>query len=389
MKGDIANLKALRFVIFLGFVSLLADVTYEGARSINGPYLAMLGASATLVGFVSGFGEFLGYGLRLVSGVLSDRTQKYWAITIVGYAINLVAVPLMAFAGDWKTAALLIIAERTGKAIRTPARDAMLSHAAAQMGLGWGFGLHKAMDQIGAMLGPLVVASVLFRTGVYGSCYAVLFIPALLALALLLAARFLYPRPRDLEMEVPRFESKGFSNAFWLYLAAAALIAAGYADFPLVAYHFEKASALPKVMIPVFYSVAMGAESIAALVFGRLFDRHGMVVLMGVSFLSAFFAPLVFLGGFWMALSGMALWGVGMGAQDSVMRAAVAGMVSSDRRGTAFGIFNAGYGLFWFLGSVLIGFLYDRSLPLMILFSVGIQWAAVPLFFMVRSRQVR
>ena len=120
-------------------VSLLADITYEGARSITGPYLAILGANAAVVGFVAGFGELVGYGLRLVSGYLADRTGKYWTITIVGYAINLLAVPLLALADQWWLAALLIIIERMGKGMRVPSRDAMLSHAGHRMGMGWAF----------------------------------------------------------------------------------------------------------------------------------------------------------------------------------------------------------------------------------------------------------
>ena len=127
---------ALKFIILLGIVSLLADMTYEGARSITGPYLAILGANAVVVGFVAGFGEFIGYALRLVSGYLSDKTRKYWAITITGYFINLLAVPLLALAGSWEIAAVLLITERMGKAFRTPARDVMLSHACSEVGQG-------------------------------------------------------------------------------------------------------------------------------------------------------------------------------------------------------------------------------------------------------------
>ena len=379
---SINNLKsATKFVVLLGLVSLFADITYEGARSITGSYLALFGASATVVGFVAGFGELVGYGLRLISGYISDKTQKYWAITITGYAINLIAVPLLAVAGNWPVAAALMIAERTGKAIRNPARDAMLSHATHQMGHGWGFGLHEALDQIGAMLGPLIVAIILHFKGSYRMGFAVLLIPALLALATLLIARFLYPRPHDLEISLPALKAKGFSRSYWIYVLGVGLIAAGYADFPLIAYHFEKLSTVSKSWIPVFYSVAMASDAIAALVFGRLFDRSGISVIMIAALIAMFFSPLVFLGGFHLAFLGMILWGVGMGAQESIMRAFIAGMVSSDRRGTAFGVFNATYGLLWFLGSLALGFAYDISIPFVVLLSMGLQFTAVPLFW--------
>ncbi len=384
--ADVSKTSAVKFIVLLGIVSLFADMTYEGARSITGPYLAILGASATVVGFVAGFGELVGYGLRLVSGYISDRTRQYWTITILGYAVNMLAVPLLALAGSWEVAGALIIAERMGKAIRNPPRDAMLSHATKEIGRGWGFGLHEALDQIGAVCGPLIVTAVLYFKGRYQTGFAILLVPALLALSVLVAARLLYPRPRDLEPASPELQVKGFSRRYWIYLTAAALIAAGYADFPLVAYHFEKASVVSDTWIPIFYAVAMGVDALGALIFGRLFDRIGFSALILVSIISAFFAPWVFLGGFYSAIIGMSLWGVGMGAQESIMRAAVAGMVPASRRGSAYGVFNSAYGVLWFLGSVLMGFLYDISIPSLIIFSVAIQLAAIPLLVLVKKQ---
>ncbi|MBI3942914.1 MAG: MFS transporter [Chloroflexi bacterium] len=383
---DIAKATALKFVVLLGVVSLFGDMTYEGARSITGPFLAVLGASGTVVGIVAGFGELIGYGLRLVSGYISDRTGRYWTVTLIGYAINLLVVPLLALAGRWEIAALLMISERIGKGIRTPARDAMLSHATNEMGRGWGFGLHEAMDQTGAILGPLIVAAVLYLRGDYRTGFGLLLIPALLALTVLLVAWRLYPHPRDFEVGSTTLETQGYSRVFWFYLAAVALVAAGYVDFPLISYHFEKVTAIPTDWIPIFYAIAMGVDALAALLFGRLFDRLGIPVLALVSLISAFMAPLVFLGGFTVALLGMVLWGIGMGAQESIMRAAIGGMVPADRRGSAYGLFNTGYGLFWFLGSALMGVLYDISIPTLIVFSVIIQLASVPLFILVRRQ---
>jgi MFS family permease len=381
MSG-LSRKSALRFIVLLGVVSLLADVTYEGARSISGPFLATLGATGTLVGIVAGFGELAGYGLRVISGLVSDRTKKYWALTLLGYAINLLAVPLLALAGRWEVAAALMIAERVGKAMRTPARDVMLSHASSEVGRGWGFGLHEAMDQTGAVAGPLIVAAIVHIQGGFRTAFAALLVPALLALAVLVAARFLYPRPQNLEAGRQDLGAAGIHSVFWLYMAGVGLVAAGYVDFPLIAYHFQKASVASPVWIPAFYSTAMGVDALAALVFGRLYDRIGLRTLALVSVFSAASAPLAFLGTFSSALAGMALWGVGMGAQESVMRAAVAGMVTRERRGTAYGIFNAGYGLVWFMGSALMGVLYDFSLPALIAFSVITQLCSAPLFLM-------
>ncbi len=371
---------AWKFIILVGVVSLFSDMTYEGARSITGPFLGSLNASATIIGIVSGLGEFIGYALRLVSGYLTDRLGKYWAITFVGYALNLFVVPLLALAGNWEFAALLILMERMGKAIRTPARDAMLSHATTEVGRGWGFGFHEAMDQIGAMLGPLIVALVLYWKGGYRAGFAYLLIPAILAVLVITIAARLYPHPQRLEPSAPKLETKGLTHPYWLYVVAVGLIGAGYADFPLIAYHFGKVAVAPPNWIPIFYAVAMGVDAVAALILGRLFDRLGMPVIMAVSILSALFAPLVFLGGFNLALLGMVLWGIGMGAQESIIKAALAEMVPRDRRATGYGIFNTGFGLFWFLGSALMGILYDFSIGSLIFFSVVIQLCSIPIF---------
>ncbi|GAB6182295.1 MFS transporter [Thermodesulfovibrio hydrogeniphilus] len=376
--------KSTLFIILLGIVSLFSDMTYEGARSITGPFLAFLGASGAVVGFVAGFGELIGYGLRLVSGYIADKTGKYWTITIVGYFINLFAVPALALVGHWQLAVLLIIVERAGKALRTPARDAMLSHATVEIGRGWGFGLHEAMDQIGAMLGPMIVAAVFYFNGSYKTAFGVLLIPAILAMTVLFTARLLYPSPRDLEIKVPQLETKGLSKVYWIYLAAVALNGAGYADFPLIAYHFKKVATVSEEWIPVFYAIAMGVDALSALVFGKLFDKKGLSVLAISVMLSSFFAPLVFLGGFYLSLFGMILWGIGMGAQESIMRAAVAMLVPKEKRGTGYGIFNTGYGVFWFLGSALLGLLYDFSIPTLIIISVILQLSAVPLLVKVK-----
>lgn len=377
---------ALRFIVLLGVVSLFADMTYEGARGITGPYLALLGASATVVGLAAGFGELLGYGLRLFSGYLSDRTGRYWAITIAGYLINLAAVPLLALAGRWELAVVLMMAERAGRALRTPARDAMLSHAASHTGLGWGFGLHEALDQAGAVIGPLAVAAILYLDGGYRAGFAALAVPAALSIAVLLFARRSYPRPHDFALAPPPLSPTGLSPLFWAYLAAAALIAAGYADFALLAFHFEKTGAVGEAWIPVLYAVAMAADALAALLLGRWFDRIGIRAMFFAALLSAGAAPLAFLGSGAMIAAAAALWGVGMGAQESVMRAAIAALAPAKRRGTAYGLFNGAYGLAWFAGSALLGALYDRSVLAVVVASVALQAAALPILWWIARR---
>ena len=378
LKGD-----AVKFIILMGIVSLFADMTYEGSRSITGPYLAILGASAVTVGFVAGFGELAGYVIRFFSGHLTDRTHSYWTITIIGYLINLIAVPLLALAGSWEVAAALIIVERVGKGIRVPSRDVMLSHANSQVGQGWGFGLHEAFDQIGAIMGPLIVALVLFMHGSYQLGFAFLLLPAVLAIIVLLISRSLYPHPHNLEVSTPPIDTKGFNRIFWLYVISAALIAAGFADFSLIAYHFQKTALVSPGLIPIFYAVAMGVDGVSALLFGRLFDKYGLSIMIVVALLSALFAPMVFLGGLYIAFIGMAIWGVSMGAQESIMRSAVAVMSTIERRGSAYGIFNTIFGVSWFAGSVIMGLLYSFSITYLVVFSVVIQLISIPFFIKI------
>ncbi len=376
---------ALKFVLLVGVMSFFADFTYEGSRSIIGPFLGALGAGALAIAVIAGVGEFLGYGLRLVSGRGADRTGRYWPITIGGYVLQMSVVPLLALAGSWQVAALLIILERVGKATRNPPRDAMLSHAAKDMGYGWGFGVHEALDQFGAMFGPLLVALVLALTHHdYTVAFASLAVPAAVTLTLVVVARVFYPRPQDLSAGPAQVTTSGLPRVFWLYLAGAALVAAGFADFPVIAYHFAHAGTVPAPLVPVFYAVAMAVSGTGSLVFGKLFDRAGIGILIPLTVIAAVYAPLAFLGGFWASLVGVSLWGLGMGVHESIIPAAVAPMVSPGRRASAYGLFTGAYGTAWMAGSIAIGALFSVSLGAVVAFAVAVQLAAIPLIMLVR-----
>lgn len=379
---------ALRFVLIIGVVQLFADMTYEGARGIIGPFLGSLGASATVVGVTAGFGELIGYAFRSVTGYFADKTHKYWVFIFAGYLVNMLAVPALALAGHWPLAAVLVVAERTGRAIRKPSTDALLSHAGSQIGHGWAFGLNEFLDQTGATIGPLILALILYCHGGYHEAFALLLIPALLCLGTVTAARILYPRPHELETRKPvKLEARGFSKTYWLYVVAGALIAAGFADFSLIAFHFQKAAVVAQSVVPVFYALAMVTSGCASLIFGRLLDKIGVPVVVFAFFLGAFFSPCVFLGGSVLALVGMILWGIGMGAQDSLLKAMLSGVVPPDKRSTAFGVFDTVFGIAWFAGSAGMGWLYDKSVTGLIIFSVLLQLAALP-FFILAKRAV-
>lgn len=380
---------AIWFVILLGSVSLFADVTYEGARAIVGPYLGMLGATGTIVSIAAGASELVGYGIRLLSGLITDRSKRYWTLTIFGYVVNLGAVPLLALAGHWPVAVALLIIERAGKGIRTPARDAMLAYATQATGRGWGFGLHEALDQIGAISGPLLLAALLARHAGYQIAFAFLAIPAAIAVSILLVARYLYPSPLELEVKTPEFATTQFPKSYWTYLGAAALLAFGYVDFPLIAFHFEKTQVVAQTWIPILYAIGMASDAVAALVFGRLFDRIGLFANFTAVLIGSIYAILVFYGSFPIAILGMILWGISLGVQESILRAYIAEIVAPERRGRAYGLFGAVYGLAWFAGSAAMGLLYDHALIFLVILSVAAELAAAVVILRLAQRNAR
>lgn len=394
----------MRFILLLGTVSLFADFTHEGARAVTGPYLAILGANAALVGFVAGLGEFIGQGMRIVFGFIADRTGRYWIIIIVGTIVNLLVVPALALANSLDIAIILILAQRLGKAIRASPRDVLLSHAADAVGRGWGFGLHEAMDQTGAVIGPLIVSIVLYLNGGYSQSFGILLAPAILSLVFLFLAKRLYPTPSDFETKtIPHLIQKNnnndnndiatqrskrtFTSVFWFYIAFVAISVGGFANFQLISYHFKTTALLSNAQIPALYASAMGVEALAALAIGRLFDKKGILVVLLVPLLIIPITPLVFTnGGLGIVLIGIILWGGVLGIQETIMKATIANLTPTSRRGLIFGIFNAAYGISWFLGSTLMGVLYSISISYIILFSILAELISIPIIFVVSHR---
>lgn len=369
---------AYQFILLMGVVSLFGDITYEGARSVSGPFLATLGASAFAVGLISGVGEFFGYALRLLFGWLADRTRAYWPLTILGYGLIL-AVPLLAFAGRIEVAALFLILERIGKAIRSPARDALLSHATRQVGRGWGFALHEALDQIGAFAGPLLFTAVLLSRGTYAEGFRWLWIPGLLTLGILLFLRARVPETEPLEAEAaPRSGAADarLPSRFWTFTRFMVLTVAGFAAFPLLAFHFKTQGVLGDAYIPLLYAGAMGVDAVVALIIGRFYDRVGLRALMIAPVLALPIPWLAFTSTTLGAVACVLLWGAVMGIHETIMRAAVADLSPLARRGSAYGVFNTAYGLSWLVGSALLGWLYQVSLPLVVIVVIVLQAAA-------------
>ena len=393
--------QAMIFIILFGIVSLFSDMTHEGASSIRGAYMSLLGASAGAIGFVSGLGELIGYSMRYVFGRLTDKTKRYWLMTIAGYVLDVLAVPALALVGEhgWIAACGLLIIQRMGKAIKKPAKDTIMSFAASQEGLGKSFGIQEVLDQIGAFLGPVLLYVVmLFKTEgstfeIYSRCFAVLAVPGAITILLLLITKYKFPNPENFEPEEKRFTPFKVKKEFIFYIAGISLFAFGFIDYSIIIMHVSKtytnisaqltetSSLVNSGTLPLLYAGAMLVDAVAALVFGLMYDKKGVKALAWSTVISAPFAILVFGTKSTSALLlGIALWGVGMGAQESILKAAVTKMVPKSSRATGYGVFECSFGVFWFLGSWLLGVLYDISIPAMITVSVLSQLAAIPLY---------
>ena len=393
--------QAMIFIILFGIVSLFSDMTHEGASSIRGAYMSLLGASAGAIGFVSGLGELIGYSMRYVFGKLTDKTKRYWFMTIAGYVLDVLAVPALALVGEhgWIAACGLLIIQRMGKAIKKPAKDTIMSFAASQEGVGKSFGIQEVLDQIGAFLGPVLLYIVmLFKTEgstfeIYSRCFAVLAVPGAITILLLLITKYKFPNPENFEPEEKRFTPFKVKKEFIFYIAGISLFAFGFIDYSIIIMHVSKtytnisaqltetSSLVNSGTLPLLYAGAMLVDAVAALVFGLMYDKKGVKALAWSTVISAPFAILVFGTKSTSALLlGIALWGVGMGAQESILKAAVTKMVPKSSRATGYGVFECSFGVFWFLGSWLLGVLYDISIPAMITVSVVSQLAAIPLY---------
>ena len=393
--------EAMLFILLFGIVSLFSDMTHEGASSIRGAYLALIGASAGTIGFISGLGELIGYSMRLLFGKITDKTKHYWPMTLIGYILDVLAVPALALVGEhgWVAACALLVVQRMGKAFKKPAKDTIMSFAASQEGAGKSFGIQELLDQIGAFLGPVLLYVVmLFKTDgttfeVYSTCFAILAIPGIITLILLFITKAKFPNPEHFEPEPKKAAPFKMTKEFIFYIAGISLFAFGFIDYSIIIMHVSKTytaiagdlaetgSLVTEGTIPLLYAGAMLVDAAAALIFGLMYDKKGVRVLIIASIISAPFAVFVFgSNSVPLLLIGIALWGVGMGAQESILKAAVTSMVPKTSRATGYGIFEFAFGVFWFLGSWLLGVLYDVNITAMIAVSVTAQLAAIPLY---------
>lgn len=392
--------KAFQLIILLGIISLLGDIIYEGARSVNGQYLNILGVNAAKVGFIVGFGELLGYLFRLFSGYFADRKKSYWFFTILGYGL-LISIPLIALTDTWQIVALLIILERIGKGVRTPARDTIASHAAKQIGTGYGFGIAEFLDQIGAIIGPLIFAFVFAGiaksqniVSTYQRGYSLFWVPFLLLFSVLFFTYFKFKDSQRLETSSQKEEKENLklTKKFWFYIVFVFITTFGFVNFALVGFHLKKINILSDTFIPILYAFVMGIDAIIGLLIGRIYDslknkKKGKEynILLFVP-LSAVIVPFfIFSSWRFLIVMGAILLGFGLGIQETIMKAVVADITPITKRSSGYGAFNFSFGIAFFLGSTIAGYLYDYSISVLIITLVVIELLAIPVFCLVRK----
>lgn len=398
MKDNKKLSNSLVFIILFGIVSLFSDMTHEGASSLRGVYLSLIGASAGTIGFISGLGELVGYSLRYFFGKLTDKTHKYWQMTIFGYILDILAVPALALVGEdgWIYACGLLVIQRMGKAIKKPAKDTIMSFAASQEGAGKSFAIQEMLDQIGAFLGPFFLYVVmLFKTDgttfeIYSRCFAYLAIPGAITLILLLYTKKRFPNPEHFEPEPKEYIPFKMKDSFIFYIIGISLFSFGFIDYSLIIMHVSKnlnvltngVGLINMETIPLIYAGAMLVDAISALIFGIMYDNNGVKALVVSTIISAPFSLFIFgFNNIYVILLGIILWGVGMGAQESILKAAVTSVVPKSSRATGYGIFEMSFGVFWFLGSWLLGVLYDINITSLILVSMMTQLLSIPFYF--------
>ncbi|MEM5790714.1 MAG: MFS transporter [Candidatus Aenigmatarchaeota archaeon] len=387
--------QTLILITVFGIVSLLGDIIYEGARGINGQYLQILGASAAIIGFFTGLGEFFGYALRAVSGYISDKTKSYWLLTFLGYAL-LVSIPFLALAGNWQIAIVFIILERIGKAVRNPARDTIISYAAKKVGTGFGFGIHEFLDQIGALIGPLLISIVFlnFKTislGEYRYAYSLLLIP-FFALMIFLSLAYFFFRHSKIEKERKKKKEK-FSRIFWLYIFFTFVTTLGFINFVILGYHFKLKNVIPEAQIPLLYSLAMIADAIIALLIGKAYDKlekkskkSGLLLLILLPLLTLTIPFLVFTYSFVLIIFGVVTFGIVIGSHETIMRAVIADITPISKRGSGYGIFTAFYGFASLIGSSLVGIFYEISISYLTIFIFITQIFALVIFYLLKRK---
>ncbi|RLG83550.1 MAG: MFS transporter [Thermoprotei archaeon] len=365
--------KTLLVFILLGLVSLLADVVYEGARSIIGAYLKVLEAAMVIAGVIS-FGEFIGYVMRGVGGFIANRfrsSRVYWMLIFLGYSVNLFAIPLLAFVGSWEYALVLVFIERMGKGLRAPARDVIISEVTEDLGKGKGFGIHEVMDQLGAITGPAIVAWILLTVASYKYAFLVLAIPALLSITTLFIAYVNYPKIKS--VEVVRRTGAKLPAKFLVFLLSISLMSLGFMHWGLVSYSLKHFSIFEDYFIPTLYLIAMLTDAIIAFPIGVMYDKIGVKSTLISPILIIILMALFASGKQSMIVLSIMLWGLVMGIYETIIRASIADLVPMESRAKAYGLYGIIFGASWTLGNIMLSYIMQISATMMLTYVVIVE----------------
>lgn len=390
--------KAYGILLLFGFISLMGDISYESARSINGPYLNLLKADAVVIGWIMGLGEFLSYAIRIVSGYVSDKSKAYWFFTILGYS-TILAIPLLSLSNTWQIAAILIFIERLGKGLRSPAKDTIISYAAKRVGTGYGFGISELLDQLGAFIGPFLLTIFFYyqrkEIGLpeYQEAYRLLWIPYLLLMLVLIFTYFKFQQPETLEKK-GSLELINFQRIFWLYGLFIFLTTMGLINFGILGYHLKVTGIATDYQIPFFYALAMLVDAIIGIVVGKYYDHiksqykkenASVILLLIIPILTIISICFLFIVNIFLAFLGILIWGAIVGLHETLMKAVVTDLSSTKNRGTLFGMFHIVYGIAIFLGSTIVGYLYELSLLWLVIVLVGIEILSIFVFLLFKK----
>lgn len=393
--------RAFQLIFLFGMISMLGDISYEGARSINGAYLKLLNADPIIVGFIFGIGEFLGYGIRLFSGFISDKTQSYWFFTILGYSL-IISVPLLSFSNSWQIAVLLMILERIGKGIRSPAKDTIVSFASKQVGTGLGFGITELIDQVGAFLGPLIFT--LFFLSIkskvelihYQKAYELSWIPFFILILILIFAFIKFSNPIEFENTKKLKFNLYSSKVFWFYLLFIFFTTLGFINFGIIGYHLKAKEFVNDFQIPLLYGIAMFFDAITGIIVGKIYDNiknknnqnySETKILVFIPIFTLIGIVLLFAENLFFVYLGVIFWGIVMGFHETIMKAIISDLTDINQRGMGFGIFHIVYGFSFLIGSTLTGYMYKISIS-WLLFLVFFFEALSLLIFLILKKSL-
>lgn len=377
-------------ILLLGIVSLMGDVVYEGSRGIVPSYLGLLGATEVIVGLIGGLGDFLGNAMRLVSGFLADTTRAYWLFIFLGYGL-IVSIPFLGLSVGLEIAIILVLLERLGKAFRSPSRDTVLSIVGKDVGAGKAFGVHELLDQVGGILGPLIVTALMFYSNNYNFAFSFLFLPFLMLLAALAYTyKKIGSKTAIIEPQKMKGKREKLAKPFYVYTIAVLLNTVGLITYALILYKASKIlQPTQQWIVPLIYLLIQGVDAPTAFIAGYAYDKFGVKILVVPFTLSLFPSLLTIISAeLTLIIAAAAVFGLVLGMQESVYRAAVSELTPISSRGTAYGIFNTAYGVGFLISGSIYGLMMELKLPLItvMLYVLTTQFTAIAALLSAQSK---